>query len=58
MSVLSQILSDGKELLRLTERVDQLLDDRKALLGTYEPRPLCLATMMELASRQRRLTRD
>lgn len=61
MSVLSQILSYGKEVLLLTERVDQLLEDRKALMGKledHEQRLVRIETIMEFASRQRRLRRD
>jgi hypothetical protein len=61
MSVLSQILSYGKELLLLTERVDRLLEDRKELIAKledHERRLVRIETVMEFAARQRRITRD
>jgi hypothetical protein len=61
MSVLSQILSYGKEVLLLTERVDRLLEDRKELilkLEDHERRLVRIETVMEFAARQRRITRD
>jgi hypothetical protein len=61
MSVLSQVLSYGKEVILLTERVDQLLEDRKALIGKiedHEKRLVRIETIMEFAARQRRVTRD
>ena len=61
MSVLSQVLSYGKEVILLTERVDQLLEDRKALLSKiedHEKRLVRIETIMEFAARQRRVTRD
>jgi hypothetical protein len=61
MSVLSQVLSYGKEVILLTERVDQLLEDRKALITKiedHEKRLVRIETVMEFAARQRRVTRD
>jgi hypothetical protein len=61
MSVLTQILSYGKEVVLLTERVERLLEDRKALLARiedHEQRLIRIETIMEFASRQRRLSRD
>jgi hypothetical protein len=61
MSVLSQVLSYGKEVILLTERVDQLLEDRKALLSKiedHEKRLVRIETIMEFAARPRRVTRD
>jgi hypothetical protein len=61
MSVLSQILSYGKEVILLTERVDQLLEDRKALIGKledHEKRLVRIETVMEFAARQKRVSRD
>jgi hypothetical protein len=61
MSVLSQILSYGKEVLLLTERVDRLLEDRKDLIAKledHERRLVRIETVMEFAARQRRITRD
>ena len=61
MSVLSQVLSYGKEVILLTERVDQLLEDRKALISKiedHEKRLVRIETIMEFAARQRRVTRD
>jgi hypothetical protein len=61
MSVLSQILSYGKEVLLLTERVDRLLEDRKELIAKledHERRLVRIETVMEFAARQRRITRD
>jgi hypothetical protein len=61
MSVLSQILSYGKEVILLTERVDKLLEDRKALIGKiedHEKRLVRIETIMEFAARQRRVSRD
>jgi len=61
MSVLSQVLSYGKEVILLTERVDQLLEDRKALLSKiedHEKRLVRIETIMEFAARTRRVTRD
>lgn len=61
MSVLSQILSYGKEVILLTERVDQLLEDRSALMAKledHEHRLVRIETIMEFATRQRRVSRD
>jgi hypothetical protein len=61
MSVLTQILSYGKEVVLLTERVERLLEDRKALLARiedHEQRLVRIETIMEFAARQRRLSRD
>jgi hypothetical protein len=61
MSVLTQILSYGKEVVLLTERVERLLEDRKALLARvedHEQRLIRIETIMEFATRQRRLSRD
>ncbi|HEY5019815.1 MAG TPA: hypothetical protein VII17_02235 [Steroidobacteraceae bacterium] len=61
MSVLSQILSYGKEVILLTERVDKLLEDRTALitkLEDHEHRLVRIETIMEFAQRQRRVSRD
>jgi hypothetical protein len=61
MSVLSQILSYGKEVILLTERVDQLLEDRNALMAKledHEHRLVRIETIMEFAQRQRRVSRD
>ena len=61
MSVLSQILSYGKEVLLLPERVDRLLEDRKDLIAKledHERRLVRIETVMEFAARQRRITRD
>jgi hypothetical protein len=61
MSVLSQILSYGKEVILLTERVDQLLEDRKSLIGKledHEKRLVRIETVMEFAARQKRVARD
>jgi hypothetical protein len=61
MSVLSQILSYGKEVILLTERVDKLLEDRTALISKledHEHRLVRIETIMEFAARQRRVSRD
>jgi hypothetical protein len=61
MSVLSEVLRYGKEVVLLTERVDQLLQDRKTLMSKledHEHRLVRIETIMEFASRQRRLSRD
>jgi hypothetical protein len=61
MSVLSEILRYGKEVVLLTERVDQLLQDRKGMMSKledHERRLVRIETIMEFASRQRRLPRD
>ena len=61
MSVLSEVLRYGKEVVLLTERVDQLLQDRKALMARledHEHRLVRIETILEFASRQRRLSRD
>lgn len=61
MSVLSQILSYGKEVILLTERVDKLLEDRTALitkLEDHEQRLVRIETIMEFAARARRVSRD
>ncbi len=61
MSVLSEVLRYGKEVVLLTERVDQLLQDRKALMARledHERRLVRIETILEFASRQRRLSRD
>ena len=61
MSVLSQILSYGKEVILLSERVDKLLEDRTALitkLEDHERRLVRIETIMEFAQRQRRVSRD
>jgi hypothetical protein len=61
MSLLSQALSYGKDVILLTERVDQLLSDRKALLAKledHEHRLVRIETIMEFAARQRRIARD
>jgi hypothetical protein len=61
MSVLTQILSYGKEVVLLTERVERLLEDRKALLARvedHEQRLIRIETIMEFAARHRRLSRD
>ena len=61
MSVLSQILSYGKEVILLTERVDQLLEDRNGLMAKledHEHRLVRIETIMEFAQRQRRVSRD
>jgi hypothetical protein len=61
MSVLTQILSYGKEVVLLTERVERLLEDRKTLLARiedHEQRLVRIETIMEFAARQRRLSRD
>jgi hypothetical protein len=61
MSVLSEILRYGKEVVLLTERVDQLLQDRKRMMSKledHEHRLVRIETIMEFASRQRRLPRD
>jgi hypothetical protein len=61
MSVLSEVLRYGKEVVLLTERVDQLLQDRKALMSRledHEHRLVRIETILEFASRQRRLSRD
>jgi len=61
MSVLGQILSYGKEVVLLTERVDQLLESRKALMAKiedHEQRLVRIETIMEFAARQRRVSRD
>jgi hypothetical protein len=61
MSVLSQILSYGKEVILLTERVEQLLEDRNGLvskLEDHEKRLVRIETIMEFATRQKRVSRD
>jgi len=61
MSVLSEILRYGKEVVLLTERVDQLLQDRKGMMSKledHEHRLVRIETIMEFASRQRRLPPD
>lgn len=61
MSVLTQILSYGKEVVLLTERVERLLEDRKSLMARiedHERRLVRIETVMEFAARQRRLSRD
>jgi hypothetical protein len=61
MSVLSEVLRYGKEVVLLTERVDQLLQDRKTFMSKledHEHRLVRIETIMEFASRQRRLQRD
>jgi hypothetical protein len=61
MSVLSQVLTYGKEVILLTERVDQLLEDRKDLITKiedHEKRLVRIETIMEFAARQRRVSRD
>jgi hypothetical protein len=61
MSVLTQILSYGKEVILLTERVERLLEDRKTLMARiedHEQRLVRIETVMEYAARQRRLSRD
>ncbi|HEY6452834.1 MAG TPA: hypothetical protein VIX87_09580 [Steroidobacteraceae bacterium] len=61
MSVLSQILSYGKEVILLTERVDKLLEDRTALISKledHEQRLVRIETIMEFAARARRVSRD
>ena len=55
MSVLSEILRYGKEVVLLTERVDQLLQDRKGMMSKledHEHRLVRIETIMEFASRQ------
>ena len=61
MSVLNQILSYGKDVLLLTERVDRLLEDRKTMMSKledHERRLVRIETLLEFAARQRRLARD
>ena len=60
MSLMSQILSYGKDIVLLTERVDTLLQERKlvmAKLEDHEQRLVRIETLIEIASRQRRLPR-
>lgn len=60
MSILSEILSYGKDVVLLTERVDNLLADRKtvaAKLEDHESRLVRIETAIEIAARQRRLPR-
>jgi hypothetical protein len=60
MSLMSQILSYGKDIVLLTERVDTLLQERKlamAKLEDHEHRLVRIETLIEIASRQRRLPR-
>ena len=61
MRLLTQILNYGKDVVLLTERVDRLLEDRKALLAKledHEQRLVRIETIMEFAARRRRLSRD
>jgi hypothetical protein len=61
MSLMSQILSYGKDIVLLTERVDTLLQERKlvmAKLEDHEQRLVRIETLIEIASRARRLPRQ
>jgi len=61
MSLLTQILNYGKDVVLLTEHVDRLLEDRKALLAKledHEQRLVRIETIMEFAARRRRISRD
>ncbi len=61
MNLLTQILSYGRDVLLLTERVDRLLEDRKSLLAKledHEQRLVRIETIMEFAARRRRISRD
>jgi hypothetical protein len=60
MSLMSQILSYGKDIVLLTERVDTLLQERKlvmAKLEDHEQRLVRIETLIEIAGRRRRLPR-
>jgi hypothetical protein len=61
MSVLTQILSNGKQAIPPTERVAQLPEDRKPVIRTiedHEKRLVPIETVMEFASPHRRVSRD
>jgi len=61
MNLLTHILSYGRDVLLLTERVDRLLEDRKSLLAKledHEQRLVRIETIMEFAARRRRISRD
>ena len=65
LAVLTQMRSDKRtdpiSVVLLTERVDQLLQDRKTFMSKledHEHRLVRIETIMEFASRQRRLQRD